>query len=159
MNLVRTLALVLVAACGEGPPASPSDLIREGERALASRDWGKAYDAFTEARTLISPNHKDIWMVRMGQIEAEAYLEPSRAKDHVLGLTRDEPGKMSADDYARLATALAQSSPESAIEVVTAGVEQYPDSVALVNLGPRLRKIAEGRNEPESVKELKKFGY
>jgi hypothetical protein len=162
MRSVRTFAVVVfgfVVSCGDALPATPSDLILEGEGARASRDWETAFDAFTEARAMMSPNHKDIWIVRMGQLEAEAHLEPARAKEHVLELTKNEPGKLSADDYATIASALAQSSPTSALEVVAAGVEQFPESASLLNLGPRLRKLAEEGNKPDSVKDLEKLGY
>lgn len=153
------LCLALLSSCGGS--SDPRTLTSEGQAALGSGDVKEALGKFQAALEIIGDDkfHAEYLEAKMGAIEANATLDPEKARKEFLELARSLPENVDDRDYNRVATRMAEGSLPQAIKLLEAGMEAHPESPHLAKLRDTLGQRAEQSDDPEALKALEGLGY
>ena len=153
------LSLLLGACGGADDPAALADA---GTQALNSGNYEDARADFRRASELVAgdASHAQFKRIELGGIEAQAYLDPAKARDELLALAAENQGLLQDRDYSAIATAMVQTKEFGvAIDVIDAGRKAFPDSQRLVKLTDAI--VAESKRSGDSklLDKLRGLGY
>ena len=154
------LALLVLAACGES--ATPAEEVAEGYRALGSEDHAHALESFESALRQIGADtaHPEFLAAKLGTVEAWTAINPERAKDEFLELTRSQPSRVTDRDFSLVGSRLGEAGGfEQAIDVVSAGIEAHPESPHLIALRDKLGDQARATGSEDALEALRGIGY
>ncbi len=158
-TLVLALTLALSACGGATDPASLNDA---GAKALNSGDYLDAFTQYDAAVTALGADtgnaqyNRAMW----GFIEAGAHVDAGRAEDVFLDYAKANSAVMSAKDYIKVATWLADADNfTEATHVGKAGLEAYTESPALDAVMNTIQAAAAKAGDTEAVNEMESLGY
>ena len=151
--------LVLAASCGGS--SDPAELVTSGERALGTRDLSTAQGHFEDALAAIGEDtsHALYLRAKLGSIEARSASDPDGAKNDLIALSRAMPGKVTDNDFNRIANQMGAKELTAAVAVLAEGMELYPDSEHLDKLAKRLQAQAESSGNAGALDALAGLGY
>jgi TolA-binding protein len=158
-SLVLALALSLTACGGPSDPAALND---GGYQALGSGDYAEAATEFDAALTAIGDDTSNPQYARAmwGLIEALTHIDPDRAEDDFLAFAKANSATMSADDYGKVGTWLADAKKfVPAAHVIEAGIEAYPEAPSLLTLKQNVKQRASTEATEEEKTGLEGIGY
>lgn len=140
-QLLAVSALLSLTACGGGD--DPKALSDAGFKKLGTGDYaGAQADLEASLAAMDVTSGAQYHEVKMGLLEAQAYSDAEQAKAEFHAYA-GASGAVTADDYARFASALIDSGDAlAALEVADSGLQANPESAKLEGVMEQLKKKA-----------------
>ncbi len=145
-----------------GGPKDPRKLTRAGEEALASGDYDAAARYFSDALAAIGndPARSEYSDAKLGHAESLIRADPKKAKEEFLALAREKPETIQDREFNAFASKLGDANNlVEATEVLTVGIEAFPESPHLVALRDALGDRAKASSDGGALEALKGLGY
>lgn len=155
--LLLVLALVPVACDGAADPAKAADAAYAD---LGRSDYPAALKKFQEALKGMQPSDPQYMNLKLGEIEAWAYVDAAKAKDEFLALAKSSPDKVTAKDYRKIASNLTSARKfDPAIAVLASGLEKFPQDESVKKLGETIKAEATKAGDSAALDKLRGMGY
>ncbi len=158
----RTLALfasiaLTLAACGG---KSTKELSDDAFAAYGRSDYPTAQSLFQEALKSTDPSSADYLNLKLGEIQATAFIDGAKAQKDFLELAAAQKGKVGVQEYRTVATKLtsAHKIPE-AIAVLEDGLKTFPKDDSIKKLGDAIKLEAQRLGDKASLGKLAGLGY
>lgn len=165
--------LVLAASCGSS--SDPGASVEAGYNALNSGDPGAALSDFDAALAEIPASDPRFLEAKLGQLRAQCYVDPAKAKADFLGLASSSG--LQAKDYRMVVTDLVTSATNkaktgnaadtdsakatitSAVEILQAGKDAYPQDDKWEVLIKKVGDKASSLGAADALAGLSGLGY
>lgn len=157
---IATLALALLASCGGG--SDPKALTSEGYTALQGGRYEVARGDFDKALAAIGTDTSspDFKRAKMGAIEAQIHLDAGKAKDEFLAYAKGSPSQVEERDFNKIGGLFgSEGKVAEGVEVLTAGMAAFPESVLLQALVKQLGDLAKKSGNAKELEALAGLGY
>ena len=154
------LALLSLSACGG--PKDPKALNRAGEESLAAGDSAAAEKSFSKALEALGSEtgSPDYTAAKLGLAQAKIASDPKAAANDFLALARAKPESIQDKQFQSFANQLADGNHlVEATEVLTAGIQAFPESPSLVALRDSLGDRAKQAGNADALDALSGLGY
>lgn len=161
-SLSLALAALVLAAASCAAGVDPKTRTDAGYSALQQKDFDVARDEFDAALEAIGDDegHGYYLKAKLGRVEALAALDPGQANRELAALADAMPQKIDDGDYYAIGGRMIDEDKLSeAVELLTAGMERFPDSENLPRLRDRAGKRAEEQGDAGVLDSLRGLGY
>jgi len=167
-SLLATTLLLLIASCGGSTPA---DSVNAGFTSLNEGSHSEALGSFNAALAGMETSDPKFTEAKVGQIRAQSYIDPAKAKADLLGL--DKASGVTAKDYNQIVTDFvasatagaskdekaAQNTIGYAVEILTSGKQSFPEYTKWDGLIKRAGDTAKSLGAAGALDSLKGLGY
>lgn len=157
---IAALALALLASCGGG--SDPKALTSEGYSALQGGRYEEARGDFEKALGALGTDTSsaDFKRAKMGAIEAQIHLDAAKARDEFLTYAKGSPSQVEDRDFNKIGGLFGSADKVAeGVEVLTAGMKAYPESVHLQALMKQLGDLAKKSGNAKELEALAGLGY
>lgn len=166
---LAALLLLLPTACGG--EVSSADAVDAGYSSLNAGSYTEAMESFDSALTGLSSTDDGYLSAKLGHIQAQCHVDPTKAKDALLGL--DKASGVKASDYSMIVSefisaASSQASDDAdgasatmgeAVAILTAGKEAFPEYTKWDALLKKAGDKAASLGSADALEALKGLGY